>query len=410
MKPQTIALYLIGNRKAIEEVAKDRSSLFIGLFFVLICGVAREYDQESFRHAPLFFLLPLLLSAPLAFFHYLAVRGGFLEKNKSNLASYYSLFWMTAPLAFIYAIPVEEFASGIVAIKFNMGLLAIVALWRILLFSRVLSVLLDQSMFKFLLFMIWGGAVIGRIASFFFDMSIVNIMGGTVHSQELAFKASAASVVSAVLTGICILLLFPAIAYHRRKDERRSFPPREFKSSMPWKTMLITVVTAAALMAWKQPVMHRSGQAHMLLTYSTQRGLDYLSQYEPEDFPKTWPPLIPRGNRPMSLWTITKVFEELKPTHAPWIRQRCLDYLKAYLEARDPEAYGFRGGQDLIPTLNALDDSPETISWIRENKNLLLLQQGPLSVNNDRFWELAEKAGIQNDLKERIDQLEEEYN
>ena len=40
-------LYLFGNEKAIKKLAFSKNSLYFGAFFVLIAGIAREYDQEN---------------------------------------------------------------------------------------------------------------------------------------------------------------------------------------------------------------------------------------------------------------------------------------------------------------------------------------------------------------------------
>ena len=48
---------------------------------------------------------------------------------------------MTAPLAWIYAIPVERFLGAYEATQANLWMLGIVSVWRIVLMIRVVSVL-----------------------------------------------------------------------------------------------------------------------------------------------------------------------------------------------------------------------------------------------------------------------------
>ena len=50
---------------------------------------------------------------------------------------------MTAPLAWLYAIPYERFLSPVGATRANLWTLGLVAAWRVLLIIRVLVVLLS---------------------------------------------------------------------------------------------------------------------------------------------------------------------------------------------------------------------------------------------------------------------------
>ena len=58
------------------------------------------------------------------------------------------LFWMTAPIAWLYAIPVERFFGSYSAAVANITLLGVVSLWRVLLMSRVIQVVTGRSYFR----------------------------------------------------------------------------------------------------------------------------------------------------------------------------------------------------------------------------------------------------------------------
>ena len=48
----TLLRYLIGDRKAILQIAANRHALWIGLLFVLSAGFAREYRAHDASDAP----------------------------------------------------------------------------------------------------------------------------------------------------------------------------------------------------------------------------------------------------------------------------------------------------------------------------------------------------------------------
>jgi len=143
----TLGKFLIGSRGAIEQIARTPYALLVGLLFVLSAGLAREYDGEDLLHEPWHLLLPLAASLATGTLLYLLVsfvgncRGAGNQPFFERYRVFLSLYWMTAPLAWIYAIPIERFLSPADATRANLWMLGIVALWRVLLITRVVSVL-----------------------------------------------------------------------------------------------------------------------------------------------------------------------------------------------------------------------------------------------------------------------------
>jgi hypothetical protein len=106
-----LLLYLVGNRAASLTLAAHPHAWIVGLIFVLSAGFAREYDGEDLLHAPWVLLYPLGASIISSFLLYLVLYGLRALKRlrgRSFFAAYRSflnLFWLTAPLAWLYAIP-----------------------------------------------------------------------------------------------------------------------------------------------------------------------------------------------------------------------------------------------------------------------------------------------------------------
>src|SRR4051812_18868184 len=117
MSLRTLLLYLIGDRQAILDIAADRRALHIGFLFVLSAGLAREYDGEDLVHEPWYLLIPLVASIGSSFVLYAFTYGVACMKQVQGptfargYLSFLGLFWMTAPLAWLYGVPYERFLS-----------------------------------------------------------------------------------------------------------------------------------------------------------------------------------------------------------------------------------------------------------------------------------------------------------
>ncbi|MBY0229928.1 MAG: hypothetical protein K2W96_11660, partial [Gemmataceae bacterium] len=149
----TLLRFLVGDAVAIRRIAQDRHALWVGFAFVLSAGFAREYDGADLVAGPLWVVIPLVASLLASFvmwtfFLELAwrptegeadtegVRLATRARFWSGYLSFLGLFWMTAPLAWLYAILYERFLSYEDAMDANVRTLGVVALWRVLLLAR----------------------------------------------------------------------------------------------------------------------------------------------------------------------------------------------------------------------------------------------------------------------------------
>src|SRR5262249_29974163 len=126
----------------------------------LSAGFARTYDGTDLAAQPLVVLRPLgasLVSSLLLFA--ICWMAGLL--SGPAYPSFLSLFWMTAPLAWLYAIPVERFLGPLESMRANYLLLGAVATWRVLLMARVIAVLSGRGWFApFFVVMLFADAVV----------------------------------------------------------------------------------------------------------------------------------------------------------------------------------------------------------------------------------------------------------
>ena len=115
---RSILGFQFGRKEAIEEVARSRAALPTGVALVLLTAIARNYDQRFFLESPLWLIGPLIFSFFSGTFLFWVLYTGFIRRHLDDAEPvpqgqqwrrFMSLFWMTAPVAWLYAIPVERF-------------------------------------------------------------------------------------------------------------------------------------------------------------------------------------------------------------------------------------------------------------------------------------------------------------
>jgi hypothetical protein len=188
----TLFRFLVGDRGAILQLASTPWTLVVGFVFVLSAGFAREYDAEDLLHKPWHLLLPLgaSLAASLVLFCFL--KPSTADSDPSFFSGYLSflgLFWMTAPLAWLYAIPYERFLGSDESMQANLGTLGLVAAWRVILMMRILFVLFGYTVVEaFCLVMAFADAL-ALPALIFVPQQILSGMSGIQQSNREALLA-----------------------------------------------------------------------------------------------------------------------------------------------------------------------------------------------------------------------------
>ncbi len=188
LRIRTLFRFLIGGRLAIAEIASDKRAVWIGLLFVISAGLARDYDGAYLLAEPWHVVMPLCASLAASLLLYALLYRTLVRRmaNRprfwSGFRVFVSLFWMTAPLAWLYAIPYERFLGSYEAALANLSTLGVVSIWRVLLITRVVSVLMNVRIWTaFFPVMLFADvvALVGVMAS---PVPIVRIMGGVRYS------------------------------------------------------------------------------------------------------------------------------------------------------------------------------------------------------------------------------------
>jgi len=252
--PKTIAQFLSGNRAAIGKVASANASLWLAFLFIVSAGLARNYDHHLLLKEPLWLGGPVIMSLFSSLFIYGFVKliGGLNRKKctSQNYLSFLRCFVMTAPLAWLYGIPVERFTDPLPATIFNFTVLLIVSFWRVALMTRVLQVLFNFHPIRAFVLIAIPASVEMFFATLFKSVDIVGIMGGMRLSEADKFLLAATNTMtmgSLIIFVISILLIF----YTPRRDVK-SWQPSESrikvgKSSWSFAIIIIALWLGIAI-------------------------------------------------------------------------------------------------------------------------------------------------------------------
>lgn len=259
--PKTIARFLVGKRDAIEKIASSKSAFFLAALFIVSAGLARNYDHHILVREPLWIFGPFAMTFFSSFFIFSFVKslGGLnqgalksIPTPSSNYFPFLRCFAMTAPLAWLYGIPVEQFTTALVATQFNFAVLLIVSFWRLILMMRVIIVLFNFTPLRAFCLISIPASIEIFFATFIKSVSIVGIMGGMKLTTAESFLYKATQAVTAgsffLFIAACLLIFFS------KRGEIRKYPPVENPPKISRPTWIVAVtIIALWLVASTQP-------------------------------------------------------------------------------------------------------------------------------------------------------------
>jgi hypothetical protein len=350
MTLKTLLGYLMGQESAIREIASNRRSLLIGFLFCLSAALARHYDGKYLVREPWFLLAPagasILTSAILFLCVYIATS---LKARKllpgfvTCYLSFLGLYWMTAPLAWLYGIPYERFLSEVGAAQANIWTLELVSIWRVLLISRAVAVLTPSSLFSALTKIAVPAIGVGFVALSYARMPLINWMGGvrlppSVQPVAGAYMFAIFYGFFALIIGGLIWLgsLFVASPDGTLEGFRvvQAGPAGRGPSIL---ALLVIFGFAAALPITQREQKLRYDVEKDLKNNRVKEALDVLASHQRSEFPPQWtPPPWPEygdGDRNPSLVQIVKALE-IRIDVPEWVRSTYRDKVKLYLEQR----------------------------------------------------------------------------
>jgi hypothetical protein len=371
MSIRNLLLFLVGNRQAILELAADRRGLAVGFLFVLSAGFAREYDGTDLLREPWHVLIPIGASLAASFLLFVIACGKMFfnsETRPSFLNSYLSfltLFWMTAPLAWLYAIPYERFLPPGQATGANLWTLALVAAWRVLIMIRAIAVLTNISIIAsgFLVMAFADGLAL--LAIRLMPKPVISFMGGVRLTESERVIHDATLMVSCwgiltaplwVIGGIIALGMIKPVwqvtALHRQK----------VKSGRDmWGFAITSVLIWFVVLPFTQSEYRRTSNVERAMKEGRiADGLDIMSAHSRGDFPPLWdpPPRIGYGEDQPNVMDIMELISQRDD--AEWVRQIYLSKFLLSFETYGPGNYRLKGqGNELVRLAKILSAIPE---------------------------------------------------
>lgn len=306
MTLHTLLLFFLGDREAILTIARSRGALAVGAMFVLSAALARDYDGEDLLIEPWHLIMPFITSFFAAFvlhalanFRLFRVRGQSGTDFFDRFGCFFRLFWMTAPLAWLYAIPYERFLSPLDATRANLTTLAVVSVLRLALMMRVLVVLYGYRW--------WGAAAVvlpfaclsALFATVILHIPLFTVMGGIRYGERtrLISDFSKGLEVVGFFGGIASVLVFAVLVRLETPKWRLPGPIQFLPTSQGCKWVgAISILFWVPLLILTQPEQRLRTRAEEL--YHDRKYDEYLRlldemplaafppQYEPP--PRVW--------------------------------------------------------------------------------------------------------------------------
>ncbi len=371
----TIFAYLVGSRAAILKIATNRQSLCLGLMFVISAGFAREYDGEDLWHEPWHLLLPQVASLVTSFLLFVPVyllalrRGVKFEGFFGSYRTFLSLYWMTAPLAWLYAIPVERFFSPVQAMSFNLNLLGLVSIWRVILIIHVICVIFNAHWKTvFPVVMLFADTVL-LVLSTYFPVPILSIMGGIRISEResvimsATLLSTAAGVLTYPLWTIGTLIVFLNNEPKWVEASRSSDPSVRIRGSV-WVLAAVSIIIWSAILPFTQPEQRRRFEVERLMRAGQLKdAVEFMFANRIDEFPPHWDPppdvLYDKPSRPIA--ELLKLVAD-RPDH--WARRVFVDKFQRQFGRYRTRSYERNGlwqmtNDDRMTVILALQNMPD---------------------------------------------------
>ncbi|RNC81375.1 MAG: hypothetical protein ED559_06170 [Phycisphaera sp.] len=367
MKASVLPRYLFGSRDAILAVASSPWSLLIGALFVVSAGLAREYDGEDLFHEPWHALRPLAASLVTGTTLFLIVHtAASLRRNDVEnefpsffvaYRSFLGLFWMTAPMAWLYAIPYERFMSPVDAISVNLWTLAAVAAWRVLLMTRVIAVIYGiGGIPAFFLVMLFADAVAFAVVSLV-PTPVIDVMGGIRHTDRDALIASIAFTIAtlSILTApvwIIGALVSSAVIRPRWSVHKTAGSDPKLRGLLASAGISIGAFIPLLLVSQPEQINRRDAEK-LLVAGQIEDALSIMSGKAKHEYPPHWnpPPRLGYAERLPDLDRVREAMQAERP--ADWIAEIYVEKIERNLKN---ELLPFRGWASWTDIVNQVEE------------------------------------------------------
>jgi hypothetical protein len=374
LTPTTLIRFLMGKRSAILDVAASPQALVLGGVLVLSAGFAREYDGEDLLHEPWHLLIPHGASLLTSFLLYMLVRLTGIGKTQQlptlfrGFPMFLQLYWMTAPLAWLYAIPFERWMSSGDATLWNLRLLGIVSVWRVALMIRVISVVYGAApLWRVISTVLLFGDAVMLIAIRFVPVPVLHLMGGVrMTDSERILQGTTLMLQIVGYPALFILLIMTLVPTRTPWTPITSSKPSRVHGTA-WLLAAVSILIWPFVLPVTQPEQQRRRIAEQMIMARDFRGaLQFMSQHSRSAFPPHWspPPHVAQANPVPPINDLMEVLIEEPP--AKWVRTEFVEKFRSKMEGTLSQ-FGFVSDEQLSSTLRILDRLPTT-DWLSDDQ------------------------------------------
>ncbi len=342
--------------------------------FVISAGLAREYDQEYLVREPWYVLLPMAASLVVSGLIFVAVGLATRWRTDGSsvpaaYGSFLALFWMTAPLAWLYAIPYERFLDPATATEANLWTLAVVAAWRVVLITRVISVWAHMHPVAAFFIVMLPADIAALIMNELSPVPLPAVMGGVRASDVDAMIWSAKMTVTTLgVLSLPVWIVGALWVLIARNDTRRLTTRASQRCpaarSLNWVAIASLLIWPFPLLATQQEQRLRWQVESRFRQGDIRGGLDAMSAREPRDFPPMWHPPGRYGysQQTVDFFDVAAVIAD-HPTSA-WVRAAYVGQFDGMLGD-----YRFwRSTSDVVRTAEILSQLPEGAAIARTTR------------------------------------------
>lgn len=252
--PKTIVLFLVGNRSAIEKIADCKWSLLLGLLFIVSAGLARNYDHHILTREFLWIGGPVGMSlfSSIFIFGFIKIFGRLRsDETYQNFLPFLRCFVTTAPLAWLYGIPVEQFTTSLNSAIFNFSILLLVSFWRVALMIRVVVVIFNFHPLRAFSLVAIPASFEMFFGSIFKGIDIVGVMAGMSLTEADSFLLSATRTVT--MGSVILFCISFCLAFCSRRGDVKNREAPTSRTSIHLTTWCLSILVIA-LWIWASKV------------------------------------------------------------------------------------------------------------------------------------------------------------
>ena len=254
----------------------------------------------------------------------------------TQFGSILNVYWMTAPMACLYAIPFERFMDPGGATRANLTLLGIVSVWRVTLMIRCVSVLYAASLIAATMPVMVFCLGMGYAALTLIPSPVFMIMGGIrlTESEDIILGVKMMLIACAVVTAPIWIIGYLTCCsakspwrWQLREFEGQNQPA----SKAAWMTAIVALGFLLPFLPWTQHEQWLRWRAEKLLLTGAIDELSQLTREHPEkDLPPHWDPPPRTGYGEIKPDLIPTILNIHASGPATWFWQLYLNKLERY--------------------------------------------------------------------------------